>query len=245
MPRGDAEREQTILRGEQRPAQLFRTGRRYQAGDELARRVEQHAGRIPPLIAHDPARGRVWGVAGYPRPFQRLRVYPHPVGVVARQNRGTVWHQLVKQLPGRQPARENVAEPARTHEPRARVPLGVGANQARVAVDRVLGLEIAAEQREPAGLRVDVGVVESRKHRGTRSVDPTGPRSGEREDIGVAADGGDTAVGDGQRCRVAPFGEPQLGARDHEVGSGHLGLPTRSGRVTFPARRSAERFQSP
>lgn len=82
-------------------------------------------------------------------------------------------------------------------------------------------VQIATEKRQTTGCGVNVSVVETRQYSSPRRLYVFGLRNCKREDLLIAADGGDNPVRDGQRCGAAALRRPQLSTRDEQVWSAH------------------------
>ena len=175
LPAGDAEGEQVILRGQQRPVPVFGGGYghepRHQAGGALL----QHAHRLAALVLLDPAVGRVRSAGVDARQAQCCAVYPGPMAVSVRQEGGAVPGHRVQRLPGRDAAGERGHRPAAARYPRlVGVLARIGRDDLQVAVRCVGAAQVAAPHLVPGEHRVSMRVDEAGQQRAAVQVDRLG-----------------------------------------------------------------------
>ena len=186
----------------QRP-QLIVTGRRREMpAHEPHRRFLQHPGRLSgSRILHDDAVLRIRRASVHAGQGQRSGVDPCRVPVVGRHVRGTVRHEGVENLAGRQPAREWLVVPAPAGDP------GLVGIRGGVRLDRILDVgegdgveQIHAFEPEPSTQEMGVGVVEAGHHRAAVRIDDRGLCPTETLDLAI----GFQREGSGCRERQSP-----------------------------------------
>ena len=164
LPGGDPELVEVALA---EPQGLLEVGRRvvgHQPRDEVHGAFVERAARRAVGVALDPAVGGVGGRGRDPGQLERLRVDPRPVPIAVGQEDRAVGDDPVEVLAPRRPALERGHVPAAAADPRLvrvrsrRRPRSTSSP----GPDCASVVEVAAEHRQPAVDRVDVGVLEAR-----------------------------------------------------------------------------------
>jgi hypothetical protein len=218
--------------------------------DEPDRVVEQDAGGLPPPSALDLSALRVACGGGDPGELERSRVRDGRVAAEVDHDHGAPRRQPVEV-----PLRGLPVHPGRLPqihvEPAVGLLLSTAREERPESLEELLQVELAVverrlRQREAAGQRVGVPVVDARHERAPAQVDHRGPRPhgclgpAVRADIGdpVSADGdrlGDAVAGDGQNPSVAEDGVGGGAARERGRRAGQGGAGGDRGAVANEA----------
>ena len=196
--------------------------RRQDLAHQVGGGLEQHAGRLAVVVAHDHAAVRVRRVLGDAGKLQRLRVHRDDVAA-ARDEHRIVGRDLVELVARRHPAlvQDALVPAGRGHHPLARpacarrVRRSPSAHRRRSAAEKLHGRAVQAREQ-----LMQVGVDQAGHDGLARELDHLRVRADVASDRGVVADREKAPVPDRDRLRDAPVlvDRDDAAAAQHEIG---------------------------